>query len=78
MYVTALVDFHENLKGVDRKRGDMFVVTKSRFEEINAVGMERIGAPIVEASAETTPESRAAGKQTPESRAAKRRRETGR
>jgi len=47
MYVMALVNFHDNLKGVDRKCGEEFVVSKARFEEINAVGMEKLGAPIV-------------------------------
>ena len=67
MYVIALVDFHDNLKNVDRKRGEEFVVTKERFAEINAVGQERIGAPIVE---EKRPEPSAA-KETPETRAKK-------
>ena len=65
MNVVALVDFHDNLRNVDRKVGEEFVVTKERFQEINAVGMERIG-PIVEevirtetAKAVQTPESRA-------------------
>ena len=47
MYVMALVDFHDNLKGIDRKCGEEFVVTKARFEEINAVGEKVLGAPIV-------------------------------
>ena len=48
MNVKALVDFHDNLKDVDRKAGEVFIVTKKRFEEINAIGMEKIEAPIVE------------------------------
>ena len=67
MYVIALVDFHDNLKGVQRKRGEEFVVTKERFAEINEVGAEKIGGPIVE---ETRREP-APAKQTPESRAKK-------
>ena len=48
MNVVTLVDFHDNLKDVDRKRGEQFVVSRERFEEINAVGMSKIGKPIVE------------------------------
>ena len=65
MYVKALVNFHDNLKDVDRKQGEEFVVTKERFEQINAIGMQRINAPIVEemqrpeAPAKETPEARA-------------------
>ena len=47
MNVIALVDFHDNLKDVDRRRGEQFIVSKERFEEINAVGQERIGGPII-------------------------------
>ena len=67
MYVKALVDFHDNLKDVGRKAGEEFVVTKERFDEINAVGYARINGPIVEEIArEETP-----AKETPESRAKK-------
>jgi len=65
MNVIALVDFHDNLKNCDRRRGEEFVVTKERFEQINAVGAEKIGGPIVEevrrepAPAKESPESRA-------------------
>ena len=65
MQVTVLVDFHDNLKNVDRKRGEQFVVTKERFEQVNQVGMDKIGAPILEevvrkpAPEKETPESRA-------------------
>lgn len=48
MNVKALVDFHDNLKDVNRKAGEVFIVSKERCEEINAVGMEKTGAPIVE------------------------------
>jgi len=66
MYVKALVDFNDLNKNVPRKAGEEFVVTKDRFEEINAVGMREIGAPIVEEIQRvSTP------KETPESRAAK-------
>lgn len=68
MNVVTLVDFHDNLKDVDRKRGEQFVVSRERFEEINSIGVEKIGMPLVE---EVRREEIAqAGKQTPESRAA--------
>ena len=66
MYVKALVDFHDNLKNVERKAGEEFVVTKERFEEINKVGLAAINAPIVEEVERVAPP-----KQTPESRAKK-------
>ena len=66
MYVKALVDFHDNLKDVDRKRGEEFVVTQDRFKEINAVGMARINSPIVEEVSRPEPP-----KETPEARAKK-------
>lgn len=61
MYVKAMVNFHDNLKDVDRKVGEQFTVSRERYEEINAIGMEKIGAPIVSAVQENpqTPESRA-------------------
>ena len=62
MNVITLVSFHDNAKNIDRKRGEQFIVSKARFEEINAVGMEKIGQPLVE----EVPE-----KQAPEARAAK-------
>lgn len=62
MNVVTLVDFHDNLKDVDRKRGEQFVVSRERFEEINSIGMAAIGSPIVGEIAE---------KQAPEARAAK-------
>jgi len=70
MNVVALVDFHDNLKDVDRKRGEEFVVTRERFDEINAVGEASwFNGPIVEeVSRDKAVQS---GKQTPESRAAK-------
>lgn len=62
MNVVALVDFHDNARDVDRKRGEQFVVSRERFDEINAIGAEKIGKPIV---------GEVAPKQDPESRAAK-------
>ena len=70
MNVKALVDFHDNLRDVDRKAGEEFVVSRERFEEINAVGEARIGGPIVEEVVRTVEAKQA---ETPESRAAKRR-----
>jgi len=63
MNVVTLVDFHDNLRDLDRKRGEVFVVSRERFEEINSIGMEKIGKPLVGAA---EPE-----KQTPEARASK-------
>jgi len=68
MNVKALVDFHDNLRNVNRKAGEEFVVTKERFDEINRIGDEKIGAPIVEEVVRTV---EAKGAETPESRAAK-------
>ena len=48
MVVKALIDFHDNLRDIDRKAGETFIVSKERFEEINAVGMEKVNHPIVE------------------------------
>ena len=75
MNVVALVDFHDNLKGVDRKRGEEFVVSRERFDEINEAGYKSwfAGAFVEEVKREKLVQS---GKQTPESRskaAAKRR-----
>ena len=67
MRVIALVDFHDNAKDVERKRGEEFVVSRERFEEINRIGEEKIGEPLVRVS-EHEP---APAKETPESRAAK-------
>lgn len=61
MNVVALVDFHDNLKDVDRKRGEAFVVSRERFEQINATGVEKIGAPLVE---EAASEAEPAGRST--------------
>jgi len=66
MNVVTLHDFHDNLRNVDRKVGEEFVVTKERFQEINAVGMARINGPIVEEVVRT---ETAKAVQTPESRA---------
>ena len=67
MRVTALIDFHDNAKNVERKRGEEFVVSRERFDEINRIGEEKIGGPIVKESAKEPSPS----KQTPEARAAK-------
>jgi len=48
MKVTTLVEFDDLKAGVRRFPGDMFVVSKERFAEINAVGKQKIGKPIVE------------------------------
>ena len=48
MVVKALVDFKDNAKGVQRLAGETFIVSKARFAEINAVGMEKINKPLVE------------------------------
>lgn len=65
MRVTVLMNFHDVAKGVDRKVGEEYVVTKERFEQVNAIGMEKVGSPILAESERTDP----VGKQTPESRA---------
>lgn len=67
MRVTVLLDFHDISKDVDRKAGEEYVVTKERFEEVNAIGMEKVGSPILAESERTDP----IGKQTPEARAKK-------
>lgn len=65
MYAVALVDFHDNQKGVDRKKGEEFLVTKARYDEINSkaanFGLEAIvGESVRTAKAvKETPESRA-------------------
>ena len=69
MRVKANVDFHDNLRDIDRKAGEEFVVTRERFDEINAIGAEKIGAPIVDEVVSKA----VASKQTPESRARTRR-----
>ena len=70
MNVIALVDFHDNLRDVDRKRGEEFVVTSERFAEINEKGLaSSYAGPFVEEIARD--KAAQAGKETPESRAAK-------
>lgn len=69
MQVVALIDFHDNAKDVDRKAGEEFVVSRQRFDEINAVAPKHGLTAIV---GEVVRVETAAGKQTPESRAAKR------
>ncbi len=71
MNVVALVDFHDNLKGVDRKAGEEFVVSRDRYEEINRIGNEKAGIPLVEEVVRTV---EAKGVQTPEARKASARR----
>ena len=65
MRVVTLRDFHDNLKDVDRKRGEVFIVTRERFEQINSIGMEKTGANLVAESADGPKPT----KQTPEKRA---------
>ncbi|MBR3385095.1 MAG: hypothetical protein IKG69_07845 [Atopobiaceae bacterium] len=65
MRVTVLMNFYDVAKGVDRMVGEEYVVTKERFEQVNAIGMEKVGSPILAESERTDP----VGKQTPESRA---------
>lgn len=65
MRVIARFDFHDNLKDVDRRKGEEFVVTQERYDEINAIGQEKIGEDIVAITA-ADPEP---AKQTPEKRA---------
>ena len=48
MQVTTLVEFDDKKAGVRRFVGDVFVVSKARFAEINKVGMENIAKPLVE------------------------------
>lgn len=67
MRVTVLMNFYDVAKGVDRMVGEEYVVTKERFEQVNAIGMEKVGSPILAESERTDP----VGKQTPESRAKK-------
>lgn len=64
MYVVALTPFYDIKKGVQRKAGEEFVVSKARFDEINAVGMEKLGAPLVNETIHEplSPEGRKAAK----------------
>lgn len=60
MNVITLVDFHDNLKDVDRKRGEEFTVSRERYEEINEAGDAQIGKPLVaEVKRKQVPEERA-------------------
>ena len=68
MNVKALLNFHDNLRNVDRLKGEEFVVSRDRFDEINRIGMEKIGSPIVEEAVRTV---EAKGAETPEERAKK-------
>jgi len=66
MNVVALVDFHDNLRDVDRRRGEEFIVSQERYEEINAAGAASwFNGPFVEEVVREVP------KETPESRAKK-------
>ena len=67
MNVKALVNFHDNLRDVDRKSGEEFVVSKDRYEEINRIAAETYGSPFVEEVVRTV---EAKGAETPEGRAA--------
>ena len=61
MNVVTLVDFHDNAKDIDRKRGEQFVVSRERFDEINRIGNEKVGRDIVgEVEQKSSPEDRAA------------------
>lgn len=71
MNVKALVDFHDNLRDVDRKAGEEFVVSRERYEEINRIGNEKAGIALVEEVVRTV---EAKGAETPESRAKSKRR----
>ena len=73
MKVKVLVDFHDNLKDIDRKAGEDFAVSRERFEEINAVGQKYIGAPIVQeiVDADTQTSEPMASKVAPRRRAKK-------
>ena len=66
MNVKALVDFHDNLRDIDRKRGEEFIVSRERFDEINRIGNEKAGIDLVEEVVRTV---EAKGAETPESRA---------
>ena len=70
MNVKALVDFHDNLRDVDRKAGEEFVVSRERYEEIMRVG-QNYGIALVEEVVRTV---EAKGAETPESRAKSKRR----
>ena len=48
MYVKALVNFHDNLKNIDRKRDEVFIVTEERFAQINSVAPRHGLVAIVE------------------------------
>jgi len=65
MYAVALVDFHDNAKDVDRKAGEEFIVSKERFDEINAAA-EKFGLKAIVGE---TVRTATAAKQTPEGRA---------
>lgn len=47
MNVVVITEFDDVKKGVRRYPGEEFVVSKERFDEINAVGMRRLNAPLV-------------------------------
>lgn len=68
MNVKALVNFHDNLRDIDRKAGEEFVVSRERYEEINRIGQEKAGIELVEEVVRTV---EAKGAETPESRARK-------
>lgn len=76
MNVKALVNFHDNLRDVDRLAGEEFVVSRERFAEINEAGAKSwYGGPLVEEVVHT---AEAKGVQTPEGNAKKARRRTAR
>ena len=49
MHVRTLVSFFDIKAGVDRRVGEEFIVDEGRFSQINAVGYEKVGAPLVDA-----------------------------
>lgn len=72
MNVVTLENFHDNLNDVDRKRGEEFVVSRDRFEEINRIGVEKIGVPLVEEAKREEEAGEARGSRAPKA-ASKRR-----
>ena len=56
MNVVVITEFDDVKKGVRRYPGEEFVVSKERFDEINAVGMRKLNAPLVKEKEEPKPE----------------------
>lgn len=74
MDVVTLVPFHDKDKDVWRSAGDEFAVTRERFKQINSVGMDKVGEPLVR---EIVRKAVAKGMDTPEKRASKRQARAG-